>query len=397
LNKKINKKKKLAYLYILSILLVVFILLGLIYFVILYPENRKETLNQYKNGQKINQINSGEDIAYQKKYLEEQIKIKTNSKHTYYLNDFYLPENVLLPNFVIQNENKLLMYPKKEHTNKKYKVLLKSANNYYKNPIITVKLKELNMDLLDKKIKKYLGSRKNEFGIFVYDLLRNQTYGLNEDKKFIPASTAKMTVALLVMRDIDSGKRTLNSTYPIQNKLKHSWDDNLGRLPEGTQVKLDTYLRELLIYSSNTAWYHLVQMLGGSWEEVNYRTMSELGINPLFMDPYIGTARMLSKTFEEIYFKQLISTESANYLKQVLSQAVPSMKAGIGQNLKNNPEFINKLGHNCCDRINYVDGILVWGQNTDYIISVLNINVNWEEGKIILRDLGRIISEFIDS
>lgn len=397
MNKKINKKKKLAYLYILSILLVVFILLGLIYFVILYPENRKETLNQYKNGQKINQINSGEDIAYQKKYLEEQIKIKTNSKHTYYLNDFYLPENVLLPNFVIQNENKLLMYPKKEHTNKKYKVLLKSANNYYKNPIITVKLKELNMDLLDKKIKKYLGSRKNEFGIFVYDLLRNQTYGLNEDKKFIPASTAKMTVALLVMRDIDSGKRTLNSTYPIQNKLKHSWDDNLGRLPEGTQVKLDTYLRELLIYSSNTAWYHLVQMLGGSWEEVNYRTMSELGINPLFMDPYIGTARMLSKTFEEIYFKQLISTESANYLKQVLSQAVPSMKAGIGQNLKNNPEFINKLGHNCCDRINYVDGILVWGQNTDYIISVLNINVNWEEGKIILRDLGRIISEFIDS
>ena len=397
MNKKINKKKKLAYLYILSILLVVFILLGLIYFVILYPENRKETLNQYKNGQKINQINSGEDIAYQKKYLEEQIKIKTNSKHTYYLNDFYLPENVLLPNFVIQNENKLLMYPKKEHTNKKYKVLLKSANNYYKNPIITVKLKELNMDLLDKKIKEYLGVRKNEFGIFVYDLLRNQTYGLNEDKKFIPASTAKMTVALLVMRDIDSGKRTLNSTYPIQNKLKHSWDDNLGRLPEGTQVKLDTYLRELLIYSSNTAWYHLVQMLGGSWEEVNYRTMSELGINPLFMDPYIGTARMLSKTFEEIYFKQLISTESANYLKQVLSQAVPSMKAGIGQNLKNNPEFINKLGHNCCDRINYVDGILVWGQNTDYIISVLNINVNWEEGKIILRDLGRIISEFIDS
>ena len=293
--------------------------------------------------------------------------------------------------------DRLIMYPKKENTNKKYEVLLKSANNYYKNLIITIKLKELNMDLLDKKIKKYLGSRKYEFGIFVHDLLRNQTYGLNEDKKFIPASTAKMTVALLVMRDIDSGKRTLSSTYPIQNRLKHSWNDNLGRLPEGTQVPLDIYLKELLIYSSNTAWYHLVQMLGGSWEVVNDRTMNELGINPLFMDPYIGTARMLTKTFQEIYFKQLISTESANYLKQVLNQAVPSMKAGLGQNLKNNPKFINKLGHNCCDRINYVDGILVWGQNTDYIISVLNINVNWGEGKIILRDLGRIISEFIDS
>ncbi|GAB4284593.1 MAG: hypothetical protein Kow0081_1850 [Candidatus Dojkabacteria bacterium] len=292
------------------------------------------------------------------------------------------------------------------------KLSVKGSKDSVGNEIIKVPLANSEADLvieietylssveweeLKQEIQSYLGDSLNSYGIMVYDLKRGQTLEINPDKIFPPASSAKLTIAALVLRDIEQGKYSLDSTFPVNDRFKHSEFDSIGALPDGTEVKIRTYLEELIILSSNTAWYHLVHMLGDSYEAVNPRTINELGVNPLFLDPYMSTARNFVIVMKDIYFARTLSPESRDYLFDLMRNATEFNRGGIGLGLPDGVDFVNKLGYHWTDDlINFNDVAIVFGEKTDYAIAIIDENIDWVTGKENLKNISKMVYRYLN-
>jgi len=301
-----------------------------------------------------------------------------------------------LPAFIELDNNLLTINPTKDNIGN-HTITLEDINEEVILNINIV-LPQVKWSSLENELRNFLGNQIDRYGIYIYDLKREENFGINEHKIFPPASSAKITIAVLVLRDIDAGIYFLDSTYPIQNAHKNSFSNNLGVYPEGAQVTLDKYLRELIINSNNTAWYHLVALQGHSYQSVNPRTIEELGVNPLFMDPYQGTARNLGKVFKDIYLENTLSHSSSHYLISLMENATPFNREGLSLDIPNNLKFANKLGYHWThDLVNFVDTAIIWGNSTNYVVSVLNEGVDWNTGKRNLEGISSIIHRHIDN
>lgn len=308
-----------------------------------------------------------------------------------------LSNDTELPEFITYDANNLNIKARKGDSGEYYlKFFAKAIPTIY---VITVKNTDVNMDALNGDLARYLQNKgiTDKYGIYVKDLNRDVTTGINGSVEFPPASMAKMTMALLVMRDIDAGKYTLDSTYPLQAKYIFNPEDDLGKLGAGTPVKIRTYLERLLKDSNNTAWYHLDQFLGKSYESVNPRTVNELGVNPLFLNPHQGTAIGLGKLFGDLYSATSVSPESRDYIIDLLKNALSWNREGIGLGLPKDVQFANKIGNLWTENdVNFCDSAIVYGKNTDYILIIMNKDIDWVSGKKNLAELSKIVYSYLD-
>lgn len=262
---------------------------------------------------------------------------------------------------------------------------------------INVEYKEVDLVSMESEIEGILGGYADQFSINLYDFKREVEWNYNKDKIVEPASIAKLPIAMLVMRDIDSGKYTLQETYPIYNSQKFSFSGNIGSLSEGTEVTIDYYLSNLLSMSDNNAWYILTYFLGGNWEVVNPRTINELGINPLFLDPPQGTAKNVGKLLKQLYTNEGISKESSEYILRKLGEAGDWAKAGVGLGLPEGITYYNKIGTLLAgDKYSYQDAALVYGAYTDYSLVIMDEYIDWDLGQVLLKDISSVVYRYLN-
>jgi beta-lactamase class A len=312
---------------------------------------------------------------------------------------FALAENQSLPEFLIVQNSSIEITPKKQDKGSFFLNYINKNNSAIAYNIL-IENKTVDWESLSKELEQYLQPVKEKYGVYVYDLSRNESLGINEDVQFPPSSTAKLPVAILVMRDIQNGKYTLEDTYPVQTKYKHSTVDSIGKYPEGTKLTIETYLEAMMIESNNSAWYHLVQMLGSPWGDtgVNQRTINELGVNPYFIDPYVGTAKNLAQQLADVYNLKTLNEENSQYLINMMKRALKFNREGIGLGLPTGVEFANKLGYHWTpDLVNFVDGAIVFGHNRDYVVGILDKDIDWSVGKKNLQELSKIIYKYLDN
>jgi beta-lactamase class A len=334
------------------------------------------------------------NFAPEEQPIIKQVQVNVGNEYDLVINNMEIETETTLnkSDFINIEENTIKIKGLKENFGYKFVELpLKNSGKTLVLEINTT-LPPVNWTQVEKDIKTFLGNQINQYGIMVYDLKRNESLGINESTIFPPASSAKLTIAILVLRDIEAGKYTLDSTYPVQSKYKHSNFDTIGMLPEGTQVPIRKYLEELIIMSSNTAWYHLVHMLGDSYQVVNPRTIEELGVNPLFLDPYQATASNFVKIMKDVYYLKTLNENSRDYLFELMKNATQFNREGISLGIPSNIEFVNKLGYHWThDLINFNDVAIVFGEKTDYAIAIIDENIDWTTGKNNLKEISRIV------
>lgn len=252
---------------------------------------------------------------------------------------------------------------------------------------------------LKVKIENIIGySRLSNFSVFIKDFKNGTEVHINQGRIVEPASIAKLPVAVLVMRDVDAGRATLEDTYPLWDREKFSRVGNLGELPNGTPVTLRRYLEELLIHSDHNAWYALVNYLGKSYQVVNPRIIDELGVNPLFLDPPQGTAQGVGKILGDLYEANTLTRESADYLLALLVGADAWTKNAIGGGLPTGTKFGNKIGIlDDSGKLSYQDAAVVWGEKTDYVLVVMDENTEWEVAKGIIQEISKEVYATLNS
>jgi beta-lactamase class A len=92
-----------------------------------------------------------------------------------------------------------------------------------------------------------------ELGVYVQDIASGESYSFRGDELWYMASVIKVPVAVQVLRDIQEGRLSFADRIEL---LAEDFVDGAGETnqhPPGTRLRVDYLLRQMLVYSDNTA------------------------------------------------------------------------------------------------------------------------------------------------
>ncbi|MCA9378875.1 serine hydrolase [Candidatus Dojkabacteria bacterium] len=266
---------------------------------------------------------------------------------------------------------------------------------------LQVKLADIDWDKLQADLLNVMGDQQSHYGIYIKDLLRGDELKYQSDLIFPPGSISKLPTAVILLRDVDAGKIDLDKdTYPVTNALKHGTADLIAQYPQGTLLPIRTYLEQLLLFSSNTAHYHLRTMLGGNYEVLSPRMLSELGVDHLSEDPHEAQPEDVGRVFVEIYERRALSDASRDYFFYLLKNAAPSLKQAIPAGVPSGTQVANKVGFLFGGREGdiYNDSGVVFGNNTDYVLVVLNNSAPpFPQGSEMIKRISQVVYAALDA
>lgn len=378
---------------LISILIITAILLSLLLIWLIYQLANKPSTRELEPINADTQIEpfSMQESEYKEEYLEN------NKDYTFEVDkNYFLTNETELPHFITFENNKITVNGVKNsigtHTLK-----FQNGSKNELNFLLHIESPNLNFESLETQINSILGDKASSYTIYLENLLNGQHLDINKGKIVEPASIAKLPVAILTLKDVDAGKISLADTYPITNQNKFGTAGNLGNLPSGTEVKISTYLEELIYHSDNNAWFVLIEFLGGNLESVVPRTINELGVNPLFLYPPQGTSEGVGKILKDLYFRNILSEKSTDYLISLFENSDPWTRNAIGSGLPSEAKFINKIGTlDDSGKVSYQDGAIVWGERSDYVLVIMNEDIDWVTGQQNIKMISELVYNFLN-
>lgn len=115
---------------------------------------------------------------------------------------------------------------------------------------------------LEDELKAYISKFKGKYGIYYYDLVNGDSFGINESEEFTAASTFKVPLNLYVYKGIKEGKINPEGTLKY---TEADYEGGAGIIQNEAFGKIYT-VRELsrysLVYSDNVATRMLIRLVG---------------------------------------------------------------------------------------------------------------------------------------
>lgn len=377
---------KKTYLLAFLAILVVF---SIILVVVLYQEDEDKYLSNlnYKNGS----IFTGTS-----NFLLERVELEVGD--TVILNSptgYKLDLSQALPTFITTIDNRLELTPKKSDVGINKIYFKDSLSDLYNiNSFIEVNIVPNKWDnqLLSSKIEEYLGERSQSYGVFVYDLINNNSFSLNGDSQFRTASIVKVPIAVMLMNAIENNLLQLDSVLPLKEELIFNYQVGAGIYPVGTELTMNDYLSLMLQESDNTSLNHIDYKLSEIYNKnLNSKINEVLNVN-FFVNPPETTPKQVGEIFKGLYMNSFLTKVNSAYLLNLLKGAVPDLKNGIANGLPSGVDFANKIGFlDTFEDLSYMDAAIVYGLKTDYVVVVLNKNTDWSTAIEDLKSISNII------
>ena len=249
---------------------------------------------------------------------------------------------------------------------------------------------------LEKNILEILGDKSEYYGIYIHDLKRNITVGINEDKLYGPGSISKLPVGLLIMMEIDKGNLKLQDTITY---LSQDFTDPTNVLTAdyiGTSFLIADYLRFLIIDSDNASIRLLERVLGG-YEAVNERTREELGAEHFFRYPHQASALSIGRVFKGLYNESYLTNENNEYFLDLLKNTHPSLQTGIPVGVPKDIAIAHKTGIvPTYPGYAWNDAGIVYGNKTDYVLVVINSYVAIPDARRNIQDISRVVYQSLN-
>lgn len=326
-------------------LFILIFIVGLAFFALKTSDGREIAKDIYSQFKKIEKSKP----SYTK---EEIITASAGKTIEYALYSSQVTFDQTLPKFITQNGNKLVITPSRDDIGN-YTISLKSEDStaiYLYNLSVKVELPVVDFAKLKLDTEAILGTQIKKYSIYVYDLKREQGFGINEEKIFYPASISKLPYAILILRDVDAGKYS--------------------------KASINADMTALITHSDNTALMRFEKKLGG-YAVVNKRIKAELGVDNIFRYPHTCQAVDVGTLYKGLYNQTYLSKESNDYLINLLENTDSAYDDRVQQGLPEGVEFAHKIGWiTTSGGEAYNDSGIVYGELTDYIIVVLDKDVS---------------------
>ena len=143
----------------------------------------------------------------------------------------------------------------------------------------------------------------------------------------------------------------------------------------------------------------LESMLGG-WQVYDQRVRDELGVDNIFRFPHDVQASDLGKLYIGIYHQEYLSKDSNDYLLYLLLNTGPGYDNRIKQGLPKDEsvKFAHKTGWVTTAPYGeaYNDSGIVYGEQTDYVIVILDKNVSRNDAIVMMKPISEKVYQTLD-
>jgi len=249
---------------------------------------------------------------------------------------------------------------------------------------------EFSTGELESEILEVLGAMKGNYSIYIKLLGSNWDYGYEEDALYFPGSIYKVPIAILVLRDIENGKYSLNSELVLKEENKKYTTDVMYNYETGSTYSISKLLYYMIHYSDNTSWDMLQDNIGTT-ATIDARFRDELSLEYTRRVPFQTTAREVGQIFEGLYYYRYLNEENSEYLLNLLSDIVAlqndRIPAGVPKGVKVSHKIGNWTGI-------WQDGGIVYSEERDYVIVVLNKNSTVSSAQTKIKEISRITWDF---
>lgn len=300
-----------------------------------------------------------------------------------------------IPGFISLDQNQLIINATKNDTGE-YRIYLNDPLSDLYNEVFFIDInllyKSVDIQALNSQVQDYLATQTANYGYFVYDLNRDISFGLNQDMDFRAASMVKVPIAITVLREVQEGRISLDTVYPLRSDLVFNYTVGAGENPIGSGLTVRDYLEYMIILSDNTSLAHLDALLSDIYgSELNSRIRQITGVD-FYVYPPEATPRNVATVLKGLYNYSFIDKVNSDYLINLMFNAAPDLKQGIGLGLPGDILFANKIGFlDTTEDLSYMDSAIVYGTTTNYVLVILNKNQDWEVAKNNIKNISTII------
>ena len=193
----------------------------------------------------------------------------------------------------------------------------------------------VNFAPLKTELNEYIKSNDVNVSIYVENLRNGAYMGIDERTGFFPGSLNKLPIAILIMKQVEEGKLSMDTMLEIKDSDR---TDSSGELykTKDTSLPLEVVMEKMLKESDNTALRVLLR----------YIDLNDLQ----FMLDYYGldisvdygrdhvdliTPKAMSGLFLSLYFSTVLEPKNSEYLLSLPTETDFNIKeiAGINENV----------------------------------------------------------------
>jgi len=201
---------------------------------------------------------------------------------------------------------------------------------------------------LKEKINNYI--TKNNLNVSVYvENFRNGAYmGINEKVGFFPASLSKLPIAIVIMRNIESGTLSYSTMLQIRDDDRTASSGELYKTAE-KELPLQVVLEKMLKESDNTAlriMLHYVDLEDFQFllDYYNLDINADLQKEQRDNHPDFVSPKSISNIFSSLYFSSVLEPQNSQYLLSLLRDTTFDINKAAG--LPDNITIVHKFGKN---------------------------------------------------
>lgn len=253
--------------------------------------------------------------------------------------------------------------------------------------------KNIDWGSLSGEIDMILGEDSKNYSYFIQNLYTKEYIANNEEDTFHPASIYKVPLALAILHKIEEGEVGYDQKLLVtENQIRYSFDP-LAKRDLPFEVSVRELLEYLICYSDNTAMTTLEHRLGGVYDlQETYEV--DLGIKGITRLPGKTNAKSVAALFRGIYEEKYLDSANNEFLLSLLKDIAPGQNDRIPAGVPEDIEVAHKIG--TLDRV-YQDAGIVYGQRSDYIIVVLNKDINQGEAREKIQEISEITYRYLSN
>lgn len=237
-----------------------------------------------------------------------------------------------------------------------------------------------------RSINLLLEGIRGKYGIYINDLLKKESFGINEDEVFIAASVNKVPIMVTFYQQVEKGKLKEDDEYYLKQKDIQDYGTGVMRYERPGKTYTYSQLVELIgKQSDNTAAYVLEEIIGRK----NVQDLiDKLNMKNTSMEENTTTPKEMGDFLVKLYSGDLLKKENTQKIFAALTDTDFEDRITLGV-----PEGV-KVAHKIGNEIQtYNDCGVIFGPKP-YVLCILTSEVAENEALEVVPKISRLVWEF---
>jgi len=246
---------------------------------------------------------------------------------------------------------------------------------------------------LKTEIEKILANSTGYYGVYFEELHSHAWLGINERKKYKPASLLKTTTVASILSLVEENKLSLDKEVTLtEDDINYQF----GTLyqEKGSKISIKKLIENSLLHSDNTAIKTLHQFIT---DEKWIETRLAMGLPLVSIEESEKgtelTRKEFSRIFHSLYYSGYLSRASSNWMLSLLSQTEfhEGIPAGVPKNIK----VAHKIGIWAAEGDVHDCGIVY--ANKPYILCIMSSGVTQEQGDKTIKEISSKVYKYVST